>query len=54
MQELNKEEAVEVVLLLDDIMREDPNTMYDSNGRIYFHILIEELYKNGFTVIKKE
>lgn len=53
MKKLDRKEAIELGRLIDDIQVADDRTMYKGQGRHAYRMLIDELYDNGFKIIKE-
>jgi len=50
---LDREEAVELAVLINDIQEADEKTMYKGQDRCAYYTFVDEIYKNGFKIIKE-
>lgn len=53
MKTLDRTEAIELGRLIDDIQEADKRTMYNGQNRHAYRMFVDELYNNGFKIIKE-
>jgi len=53
MKILTKEEAIQLSELCDGLQREDPNSLYQAEGRQFYYGFVLFLYANDFEIKEK-